>query len=153
MSTLDEAIGSDAQFLPNSRTNCAARALDAPGRHSLPCHVVISETGPPRLTRQPPRTVLSPGRVERTMPNVLDRLRFARDHRWAPARMSAFLDHDLTAHQHVRMERHLGECRRCRGLLTGLQLVVAALHRLPSPPDGDVTRITASVRVRLSEPV
>jgi hypothetical protein len=99
------------------------------------------------------RTVLSPGRVKRQMPDVLARLRFASDHRWAPARMSAFVDQDLTAHQRMRMERHVSECRRCRGLLTGLRLVVAALHRLPSPPDGDVARIAASVRVRLSEPV
>jgi anti-sigma factor RsiW len=86
------------------------------------------------------------------MPNLLARLRFAIDHRWAPARMSAFLDHDLPGHQRRRMERHVGECRRCRSLLTGLQFVVAALRRLPAPPDGDVARIAASVRVRMGEP-
>jgi anti-sigma factor RsiW len=85
------------------------------------------------------------------MHDFLVRMRFASDHRWAPARMSAFLDHDLTARRRTRMERHLSECRRCRSLLTGLQLVVAALHRLPAPQDGDATRIAASVRVRLSE--
>jgi anti-sigma factor RsiW len=86
------------------------------------------------------------------MDAFLARLRFAIDHRWAPGRMSAFLDHDLTPHQRTRMERHVGECRRCRSLLSGLQLVVAALHRLPAPSDGDATRIVASVRVHLSEP-
>jgi anti-sigma factor RsiW len=86
------------------------------------------------------------------MEGFLGRLRFASDHRWAPGRMSAFLDQDLTARQRSRMERHVSKCSRCRRLLAGLRLVVAALHRLPAPPDGDATRIAASVRVRLSEP-
>lgn len=85
------------------------------------------------------------------MRDLLARLRFATDHRWAPPRMSAFLDHDLTERQRARMERHVSECRRCRSLLTGLELVVAALSRLPPPTDGDAPQIAASVRVRLSE--
>jgi anti-sigma factor RsiW len=79
-------------------------------------------------------------------------LRFRADHRWAPPRMSAFLDEDLTVGQRERMERHVGVCPQCRGLLGGLQLVVAALHRLSDPPGGEATRIVAAVRLRLGDP-
>jgi anti-sigma factor RsiW len=86
------------------------------------------------------------------MPGFRAHVRFAMDHRWAPEQMSAFVDQDLAPRQRTRMERHLAECRRCRRLLAGLRLVVAALRRLPVPREGEATRILASVRVRLSEP-
>jgi anti-sigma factor RsiW len=86
------------------------------------------------------------------MPVLLARVRFAIDHRWAPGRMSAFLDDDLRAGERARMERHLHDCHECRRLLAGLDLVVAALHRLPVPAGGDPSRIAASVRGRLNEP-
>lgn len=81
------------------------------------------------------------------------RVRFRRDHRWAPGQMSAYLDGDLDASRRSRMERHIGECPECRLLLDGLRRMLGALHRLP-PPDGgaDALRIAASVRMRLREP-
>jgi anti-sigma factor RsiW len=66
--------------------------------------------------------------------------------------MSAFLDHDLTPPQRTRMERHVSECHQCRTVLTGLQLLVAALNRLLAPADRDASRIAASVRARITEP-
>jgi anti-sigma factor RsiW len=87
------------------------------------------------------------------MSTVLDRERFRRDHRWAPGRMSDFLDGDLAARGRTRMERHLGECAQCRRLLAGLRLTLAALHRLPVPGGRvDALELAASVRVRLARP-
>jgi anti-sigma factor RsiW len=77
---------------------------------------------------------------------------FARDHRWAPERMSDYLDGDLATSQRARMEHHLGECEDCRRLLAGLRAVVDGLRRLPAlGPGADAVQIAASVRVRLTE--
>ncbi len=79
--------------------------------------------------------------------------RFRRDHRWAPRQMSAYLDGELSASRHARMERHTEECADCRSLLAGLRLMLSALHRLPAPEGGaDALHIVASVRRRLGEP-
>jgi anti-sigma factor RsiW len=86
------------------------------------------------------------------MSSSLDRERFDRDHRWAPDRMSDYLDGDLGAGERGRMERHLGECDKCRRLLEGLRRTVDALHRLPaSTPDLDPQQVAASVRLRLGD--
>jgi anti-sigma factor RsiW len=83
----------------------------------------------------------------------LSRVAFWRDHRWAPERMSAYLDGELLARQRQRMERHVGECSVCRRLLGGLRLVVDALQRLPTPEGGrDPVQLAGSVRARLGEP-
>jgi anti-sigma factor RsiW len=77
---------------------------------------------------------------------------FARDHQWAPGRMSDYLDGDLARSERGRMEHHLGECEDCRRLLAGLRAVVDGLHRLPVLGRGaDAVQIAASVRVRLTE--
>ncbi len=87
------------------------------------------------------------------MSKLSDRARFDRDHRWAPGRMSGYLDGDLAARARARLERHLGECQDCRRLLAGLRAVVGGLHRLPAPGGGlDAVQIAASVRGRLNEP-
>ena len=81
------------------------------------------------------------------------RMRFRMDHRWAPDRMSAYLDGDLGARSRGRMNHHLGECAECRRLITGLTLVLEALHRLAGRgPACDPAQVAASVRVQLSEP-
>ncbi|MGH2886757.1 MAG: anti-sigma factor family protein [Solirubrobacteraceae bacterium] len=78
---------------------------------------------------------------------------FARDHQWAPDRMSDYLDGELATGEQGRMEHHLGECHECRRLLAGLRAVVDRLHRLPALAGGvDAVQIAASVRVRLTEP-
>jgi predicted anti-sigma-YlaC factor YlaD len=80
------------------------------------------------------------------------RLRFRLDHRWAPDRFSAQLDHELSPAQRSRMARHLGECVECRQAFAGLAAVVEAMRRLP-PVQPAVTpaQFAASVRVRLAE--
>jgi anti-sigma factor RsiW len=92
-------------------------------------------------------------RVKRQMTKFSDRKRFGRDHQWAPEHMSEYLDGELAESGRGRMERHLGECHDCRGLLAGLRAVVDGLHRLPVPGGGArAIEIAASVRIRLNEP-
>jgi anti-sigma factor RsiW len=87
------------------------------------------------------------------MSGLVDRMRFRRDHRWAPARMSDYLDAELAPGARARIEHHLGECAECRRLLAGLRRTLDALHRL-SPPSGSVAPagLAASVRAQLGEP-
>jgi anti-sigma factor RsiW len=87
------------------------------------------------------------------MNSLPDRERFRRDHRWAPDRMSDYLDGELATRARRRMERHLSECEECRRLLQGLRRTLDALHRLASPSrDVDAQKIAASVSVRLQSP-
>ena len=84
------------------------------------------------------------------MSSILHRTRFQLDHRWAPARMSDYLDDELADRRRRRLERHASECAACRRTLTGLRATVAALQSLP-PPSGaaDAARIADSIRPRL----
>ena len=87
------------------------------------------------------------------MTELSDRARFGRDHQWAPAQMSDYLDGEIAAAGRSRMERHLGECQDCRRLLAGLRAVVDGLRRLTAPAGGaDAVQIAGSVRLRLNEP-
>ena len=79
------------------------------------------------------RTVPNRPGVKPRMDAFMARLRFRRDHRWAPGRMSKYLDGELPARPRRRMEHHVAECSECRRLLAGLSLVVDALHRLKAP--------------------
>ncbi|HEX3978636.1 MAG TPA: zf-HC2 domain-containing protein [Solirubrobacteraceae bacterium] len=83
---------------------------------------------------------------------LLYRLRFSRDHGWAPDHMSEYLDGELAPGGRSRMERHARDCPECARLLAGLRAVVQGLARLPAPAGADATRITALVRGRLDEP-
>jgi anti-sigma factor RsiW len=87
------------------------------------------------------------------MNQFFDRVRFVLDHRWAPGRMSDYLDGELASSRRTRMQRHVKECPECRQLLAILGRLLDAMHRLP-PPVGsaDATQIAASVRLRLREP-
>jgi len=90
------------------------------------------------------------------MSGLLDRQRFNRDHRWAPDRMSDYLDGELSRTLRARMERHLGECHECRRLLEGLRRTLSALHRLAGAGGGsggaNAVEIAAAVRLRLGDP-
>lgn len=87
------------------------------------------------------------------MSRGLDRERFLRDHRWAPNRMSEYIDGELGSDQRTRMERHLGECPECRRLLAGLRRTIAALRRATAVADRvDPRQVAAVVRARLAEP-
>ncbi|HEY1592573.1 MAG TPA: zf-HC2 domain-containing protein [Solirubrobacteraceae bacterium] len=84
------------------------------------------------------------------MSGFLHRLRFRRDHRWAPGQMSGYVDGELAHAPRARIEHHLGECAECRRLLAGLRRTLDALHRLPAPSGGvDAAALATSVRVRL----
>ena len=80
----------------------------------------------------------------------LRRLRFMRDHRWAPGRLSDYLDGELGPRPVSRLERHLAGCPQCLAALRGLERTVAALHRLGSrcEPAPDIAPV---VRQRLHE--
>lgn len=87
------------------------------------------------------------------MRQLLHRVRFRTDHRWAPDRMSAYLDGELRARSRGRMAHHLGECAECRRLIAGLTLVLDVLHRLPARgPHCDPIKIAAAVRAQLAQP-
>jgi anti-sigma factor RsiW len=87
------------------------------------------------------------------MSEIFDRDRFDRDHRWAPGKMSAYLDRELTAGTLARMERHLGECAECRKLLASLKRMIERLATLAAPRGApDPSEIAAAVRARLDQP-
>ena len=94
------------------------------------------------------------GRVgQMRMGKFVDRERFRRDHRWAPGRMSDYLDGYLAPSGRRRMDRNLRECEECDRLLAGLRRTLDALHRLSTPRDGgEPLQIVASVRARLRAP-
>ncbi len=84
---------------------------------------------------------------------LLDRLRFARDHRWSPRHMSEYLDGELHRDGEQRIERHTGVCPRCHELLEALRTMVAALggmrgDRAGAPADAGPA-VVAGVRRRL----
>jgi anti-sigma factor RsiW len=87
------------------------------------------------------------------MTDLVARLRFRRDHRWAPDHMSDYLDGELSSRGVRRLQRHLGVCHDCRRLLAGLRATVNALRGLPQPtPRADAVQLAAAVRLRLHEP-
>jgi anti-sigma factor RsiW len=64
-------------------------------------------------------------------------LTFTLDHRWAPPRMSAYVEDDLSRRGRRRMERHVGLCPVCARKLRALREVVRGLGLLaarPAPP-------------------
>jgi anti-sigma factor RsiW len=76
-----------------------------------------------------------------------------RDHRWAPDRMSDYVDDELTPPHRARMERHARECQECERILAGLRALVAGLGRVGAIEGGvDGPQIAAAVRARLDEP-
>jgi anti-sigma factor RsiW len=67
-------------------------------------------------------------------------------HRWAHARLSAYLDGELSPRQRRRLERHVSACADCAPTLRSLIRVIHALRTLPRPPasaaaDGVVARL------------
>ena len=84
---------------------------------------------------------------------LLYRVRFARDHRWAPARMSDYLDGELQPGARVRLERHAHECHECQRVLAGLRALVRDLGRLSEPQGGfSAAQLATAVSARLDEP-
>jgi anti-sigma factor RsiW len=80
------------------------------------------------------------------------RARARRDHRWAPRRMSDYLDGELAERSRTRLERHVRECEECRGVLRGLQRMLGKLRGMTPPSARPDPRATAArVRDRLSQ--
>jgi anti-sigma factor RsiW len=80
-------------------------------------------------------------------------MRFARDHRWAPGHMSAYLEGELAWRARARMERHTGECEECLRTLESLRRMLRMLGRLPTPGTrAKGPEIAAAVRRRMQEP-
>jgi anti-sigma factor RsiW len=86
------------------------------------------------------------------MNGVVGRVRFRRDHRWAPGQMSAYLDRELASRARTRLEHHTAECPECRGVLEGLRRMLGLLHRLSPPDPPEAAEIVAAVRARLHDP-
>ena len=84
---------------------------------------------------------------------LLYRVRFRRDHGWAPDHMSEYPRRRAGARRaraHGAPRARLPGVRR---LLAGLRAVVDGLGRLPAPGGGaDAAQIAAAVRGRLDEP-
>jgi anti-sigma factor RsiW len=86
------------------------------------------------------------------MGGMIDRLRFALDHRWAPDRMSEYLDADLDPSDRDRLERHVGDCPQCEELLRELRVVLAGLGRIRGEAArGVAAAVLAGVHERLAE--
>lgn len=84
---------------------------------------------------------------------LLYRVRFTRDHRWTPGRMSEYLDGELAPARRARLERHASRCPECDRVLADLRALVSGLGRLPEPGGGvDAAQFAAVVRARLGEP-
>jgi anti-sigma factor RsiW len=87
------------------------------------------------------------------MNNLLHRLRFLRDHRWAPGQMSANLEGELGSGARARLERHVAECSECHRILWSLRRMLGLLGGLDSPQGrAHAQLIVAAVRARLHEP-
>lgn len=76
-------------------------------------------------------------------------LRFRRDHRFTPGRLSAYLDDDLGPRARARVARHTDECPECRGLLHSLRRLVGALGA-PRPAEPVAERLVANLRTSLT---
>ncbi len=85
-----------------------------------------------------------------TMGHVLGRIRFMRDHRWAPDHMSEYIDAEMDAAQRARIDRHVHDCPECRDLLASLRSMVTTLGSLPGRPAESVAgAVLAGVHERL----
>ena len=81
---------------------------------------------------------------------LLYRVQFRRDHGWAPAHMSAYVDGELAPAGRARMERHAGDCPECDRVLAGLAALVQRLGGVAAGSSCvDAVQIAAAVRVRL----
>lgn len=74
---------------------------------------------------------------------------FTLDHRWAPPRMSAYVESDLQGRRRRRMERHVALCPVCARKLRALREVVRALAGLRRAAPRPAPDLTAAVLGRL----
>lgn len=77
---------------------------------------------------------------------LLARRRFMRDHHFAQARMSQYVDEELPPGERRRVEEHVGVCPQCRHVLATLKRTIEGLQRLgserrPGLSDGIIDRL------------
>ena len=76
-------------------------------------------------------------------------LTFALDHRWAPPRMSAYLEGDMGRRGRRRLERHLSRCAVCTRKLRVLREVLGGLRGLRDEDPAPAPSLTGAVLQRL----
>jgi len=64
---------------------------------------------------------------------LLGRVAFRRDHRFTERHMSAYLEGELPARAHHRVEGHVGVCPQCRRVFATLKRTVRSLQALGAP--------------------
>ncbi len=79
----------------------------------------------------------------------IKRWMFMRQHRWTQARMSEYLDGELSQRDRERVEQHTGICPECSRLLATLRRTLRELmglhdEPLPSIADGVIDRLRRS---------
>jgi anti-sigma factor RsiW len=86
------------------------------------------------------------------MKRPAQRIRFWRDHRWTPGKLSAYLDGELVERSRRRVRRHIHDCPECRSALRGLERMLRLLHSTPHARNSQTPDIAAAVRRRLRDP-
>lgn len=82
------------------------------------------------------------------------RLNAKRDHRWAQARLSDYVDGDLPPRTHARLAGHEENCPDCARLIATLHALLVLLGSLRLPPETAVAvaeRTAGRVRASLEE--
>jgi len=74
---------------------------------------------------------------------------FMREHRWTTARLSEYLDGELSERDRVRVEQHTGMCPECSRIVAALRHTLRELMGLrdepmPSVADGVIERLRRS---------
>jgi anti-sigma factor RsiW len=69
---------------------------------------------------------------------LLAKRRYMREHRWTHAHLSEYLDRELPAPEHERVEAHVGICPHCRRVLATLRRTLEGLRSLGEEPSTSV---------------
>jgi anti-sigma factor RsiW len=77
---------------------------------------------------------------------LLQRRRFMREHEWTHARLSEYIDEELSPEERRRVEEHVGVCPQCRRVLATLRRTVESLmglgeERRPGVAEGIIERL------------
>lgn len=77
---------------------------------------------------------------------LLARHRYMREHRFAHAHLSDYLDEELSPRRVARVEQHVGVCPQCRQVVATLRRTLAGLRSLapasdPGVADGVIERL------------
>jgi anti-sigma factor RsiW len=87
-----------------------------------------------------------------TISGFLAERRKRREHRWAHAHLSDYIDGELSAGERLRLRRHSDACEDCGPLLRALTVIVPELRRLRRAPQRSVVP-DVIVRLRAEQPL